>query len=178
MGWEVVKSYSLDRAEWPTRLLKELRIWFDLIALTGWPHSVQYPSKHREIFKDIQKEQSHPQVLVTCLTPMYLRCWGKRELGNPKGNQAWIFIGRSDAEVEAPILWPPEVKDRLIGEDLDAGKDWGQEEKEGTWSDGITHSMDMSLSKLRELGKDREEPGLLQSMGLQRVGHDLVTRQQ
>ena len=46
---------------------------------------------------------------------------------NPKGNQSWIFIGRTDAEV--PILWPPDVKSWLIGKDPDAGKDWGQEEK-------------------------------------------------
>ena len=48
---------------------------------------------------------------------------------NPKGNQSWIFIGRIDAEVEAPILWPPDVKNWLIGKDPDAGKDWRQEEK-------------------------------------------------
>ena len=48
---------------------------------------------------------------------------------NPKGNKAWILIGRTDAVVEAPILWPPGVKYRLIGKDPDAGKDWGQEEK-------------------------------------------------
>ena len=48
---------------------------------------------------------------------------------NPKGNQPWIFIGRTDAEAEAPILWPRDVKSRLIGKDPDAGKDWGQEEK-------------------------------------------------
>ena len=48
---------------------------------------------------------------------------------HPKGNQPWIFIGRTDAEAEAPILWPPDVKSWLIGKDLDAGKDWGQEEK-------------------------------------------------
>ena len=48
---------------------------------------------------------------------------------NPKGNQPWIFIGRTDAEAEAPILWPPDVKSRLIGRDPDARKDWGQEEK-------------------------------------------------
>ena len=46
---------------------------------------------------------------------------------NPKGNQSWIFIGRTDAE--APILWPPDVKNRLTGKDPDAGKDWRQEEK-------------------------------------------------
>ena len=51
---------------------------------------------------------------------------------NPKGNQSWIFIGRTDAEAEAPILWPPDVKSRLIGKDPDAGKDWGQEEKKET----------------------------------------------
>ena len=48
---------------------------------------------------------------------------------NPKGNQPWIFIGRTDADAEAPILWPPDVKSQLNGKDYDAGKDWGQEEK-------------------------------------------------
>ena len=48
---------------------------------------------------------------------------------NPKGNQHWIFIGRTDAEAEAPILWPPDAESQLIGKDPDAGKDWGQEEK-------------------------------------------------
>ena len=53
---------------------------------------------------------------------------------NPEGNQSWIFIGRTDAEVEPPILWPPDVKNWLIGKDPDAGKDWRQEEK-GTTED-------------------------------------------
>ena len=48
---------------------------------------------------------------------------------NPKGNQSWIFIGKTDAESETPILWPPDVKNWLIGKDPDAGKDWRQEEK-------------------------------------------------
>jgi len=48
---------------------------------------------------------------------------------NPKGNQFWIFIGGTDAEAETPILWPPDVKNWLIGKDPNAGKDWGQEEK-------------------------------------------------
>ena len=53
---------------------------------------------------------------------------------HPKGNQPWISIGRTDAEVDAPILWPPDVKSRLSGKDPDAGKDWRQEEK-GTTED-------------------------------------------
>ena len=48
---------------------------------------------------------------------------------HPKGNQFWIFIGRTDAEAETPILWPPHVKSWLIGKDPDAGRDWGQEDK-------------------------------------------------
>ena len=55
---------------------------------------------------------------------------------HPKGNQSWIFIGRTDAEAETPILWPPDMKNRLIWKDPDVGKDWGQEE-EGTTEDKI-----------------------------------------
>ena len=72
-----------------------------------------------------------------------------------KGDQSWVFIGRTDAEAETPILWPPHVKSWLIGKDPDAGKDWGQEEK-GTTEDEMAGWHYMSLSKLRELVMDRE----------------------
>ena len=55
---------------------------------------------------------------------------------NPKENQPWIFIGRTDAKAEALVLWPPDSKSQLFGKDSDAGKDWGQEEK-GTAEDGM-----------------------------------------
>jgi len=87
------------------------------------------------------------------------RPWESKKIQpvNPKGNQSWIFIGKTDAE--APILWPPDAKSWLIRKDLDAGKDWRQEVK-GTVEDkmvGWHHWLDgMSLSKLWEMVKDRE----------------------
>ena len=77
---------------------------------------------------------------------------------NPKGSQSWVFIGRTD-EAETPILWPPDVRNSLIGKDPDAGKDWMQKEK-GTTKDelvGCHHQLNgHELSKLRELVMDRE----------------------
>ena len=77
---------------------------------------------------------------------------------NPEGNQSWIFIARTDTEAETPILWLPYAKNWLIAKDPDAGKDWTR--KKGMTEDEMvgwhTYSMDMNLSKLRELVMDRE----------------------
>ena len=95
----------------------------------------------------------------------------------PKGNQSWMFIGMTDAETETPILWPPDVKDWLIGKDPDSGKDWRREEKatedwmgwmssltRGTWVWGGSRSWWWT-----------GRPGVLQTMGSQGVGHDWAT---
>ena len=104
--------------------------------------------------------------------------WKQIKPANPKGNQSWIFMGKTDAEAEAPILWPHDVKSWVIGKDPDAWKVWRQQEMEMTeddmvgwhhWLDG--HEIEQAVSA----GDGQEKPGMLQPMGLQRVGHDWST---
>ena len=121
---------------------------------------------------------------------MFLNCgvgkdsWGpldSKEIQpvHPKGNQSWIFIGRTDTEAKTPILWPPDGKSWLSGKDPDAKKDWGQEEKRAT-EDGMVgwhHWFNGHEFEQTQGAKWRSrKPGVLQSMGLQRVRQDLVTK--
>ena len=99
---------------------------------------------------------------------------------HPKGNQSWIFIGRTDAEAETPVVWPPDVKSWLIWKDPDAGKDWRREEK-GKTEDEMVGAIQPSLTWWTWVWASSGScwwtgsPGMLQSVGLQRVGHDWVT---
>ena len=97
---------------------------------------------------------------------------------NPKGTQSWILIGRTDAQAETPIPWPPDVKNWLTGKDPDAEKDWRKEEKGTTedkmagWHHGTLWTwVWVSSRSWWWTGK----PGMLQSLGSQRVRHDCTT---
>ena len=94
---------------------------------------------------------------------------------HPKGDQSWVFIGRTDVGAETPILWPPDVKSWLIGKDPDAGKDWRQEEM------GMTDDERVSPTQWTWVWVNSQswwwtgKPGMMQSMGWQRVRHDWAT---
>ena len=96
---------------------------------------------------------------------------------NAKGNPPWIFIGRTNVDAEAPILWPLDAKSQLTGKDPDAGKDWRQEEKGATedelvgWHHRLNeHEFVQTLGD----GEGQGKPGVLQFMESQRVGHNLA----
>ena len=100
---------------------------------------------------------------------------------HPKGNQSWIFIGRTDAEAEAPVLWPPDVKIQLIRKDPDAGKDWGQEEKQTTKDEMVERHHRLNGYEFEQTPRDSEGQGSLACCSpwdLWRVGCELVTEQQ
>ena len=99
------------------------------------------------------------------------------QLVHPKRDQFWVFLGRTDAEVETPILWPLHVKSWLIGKDPDAQSDWGQEEKGKTGWDGWMTSPTRWTWVCVNSGSWwwTGRPLVLWFMGSQRVGHDWVT---
>ena len=146
--------------------------------------SYGFPSGHLWMWELDHKESWAPKnwcfwtvVLKTPESPLDCK---EIKPGNPKGNQLWIFIGRTIAEAEAPGLWPPGAKSWLIGKDPNAGKDWGQEEKEMTedemvrWHDWLgAYEFEQAL---RQWWRTRK-PGVLPSMGSQRVRHNLATEQ-
>ena len=102
-------------------------------AMTNLDSHIQMWDVHKEDWA--LKNWCFPSVVLEKTLESPLDCKEIKPV-HPKGNQPWIFIGRTDAEAEALILWPPDVRSWLVGKDPDAGKDWGQEEK-GTTEDEI-----------------------------------------
>ena len=80
---------------------------------------------------------------------------------NPKGNQSWIFTGRTDAAAEAPMLWPPDAKSRLIEKDPDTGKDWVQEEKGATEDEMVGWHHQLNGHEIEQTPRDGEGQGSL-----------------
>ena len=144
----------------------------------GFPHCRQmlYHLNHQGKKAEHWRIDALKTVVLEKTLESHLDCKEIKSV-NPKGNQSRVFIGKTDTEAEAPILWPPDMKNWLIGKDPDVGGIEGRRRRgrqSMRWLDGITDSLDVSLSKLQELVMEGK-PGVLHSMGLPRVRHDWVT---
>ena len=158
-----------------------LHYLFDLIFLSSPAH---LPLTHLKyiflisltyIFAQISFQETYAAWTVvlekTLESPLDCK---KMQPVHPKGAQSWVFIGRSDAEDDTPILWPPHAKSWLIGKDPDAWRDWGWEEKGMTGWDGWMASPTL-LTRVRVNSGSwwwTGRPGMLWFMGSQRVGHN------
>ena len=117
---------------------------------------------NQSILKEISPEYSLEELMLSnCGAGEDLRVPEQQEikLVNPKGNQSWIFIARTDAE--APIFWLPDAKSWLIEKDLDAGKDWGQEEKRVTEDEMVGWHHWLSAHEFEQTQGDSEGQGSL-----------------
>ena len=129
-------TWSLEEKLWQTwQHIQKQRHHFAIKGLYSQSYSVS--SSHVWMWEFGHKESWLPKnwcFQIVVLKKTFESPSDIREIKpvNPKENQSWIFTGRSDAEVEVPILWPRDVKNWLTGKDSDAGKDWGQEEKRVT----------------------------------------------
>ena len=161
---KVKEACSLEEKLWqPRQHIKKQRCYFETLFCHKGPSNQSYGSfsSHVWMWELDHKESWVPknwcfQTVVlekTLESPLN----SKIKTVNPKGNPPGIFIGRTDAAVEALIIWPPDVKSQLIGKDPDAEKGWEQENRVA--EDEIVgwhHRMDMSSSKLQEIVKDRK----------------------
>ena len=136
-----------------------------------------FPSSHVWVWNLKHKEGWEPK--IWCFWTVVLKKTLQSPLDckeiksvNPKGNRPWIFIGRTDAETEAPL---DSLEKTLMLGKIEGRRRRGWQRMR--WLDGFMDSVDMSLSKLHEILKDWET-WLLQSMGLERVGHEWATEQQ
>ena len=134
----MIEAMKLEDTPWkesydqPRQHIKKQRHHFDDKGLCS--QSYGFSSSHVQMWESdhkkgwVPKNWCFPIVVLKKTLESPLDCKEIKPV-NPKGNQSWIFIGRTDAEAETPILWPPDAKNWLLGKEPDAGKDWRQEEK-------------------------------------------------
>ena len=145
----------------PRQHIKKQRHYFANKGLDG--QSFSFSSSHVWMWELDHKEgwlSTEELMLLNLLEKTLESSLDSKEINpvNPKGNQPWIFTGRTDVEAEVPKLWPLDVKSWLLGKAPDAGKDWRQKEKgwqRMRWLDRITDLVDMKLRKRGEIVKDR-----------------------
>ena len=128
-------TYSLEGKIWPRQHFKKQRLYFENKGSfsQGYGFSSSHVCMWELDYKEswVLKNWCFWTVLLEKSLESPLDCKEIQPV-HPKGNQSWIFIGRTDAEAETPLLWPPDAKNWLTGKDPDAGKDWRREEKQTT----------------------------------------------